>query len=128
MLLKNYCHNCFKSGQETLDEKPRSRKTSTSFSAETISKFKELADASQQITISELVNETGISCGSAQTNLTDLQMRWDHNNAASHTVMAVKQFLAAKQMALWQQPLYSNSHCIPTPCDFWLFPTINMGL
>jgi len=49
--------------------------------------------------------------------------RWtlNHINAASHTAMAVQQFLAEKQTALWLQPLYSE------PCDFWLFPIIKMG-
>lgn len=85
--------------------------------------------ASQQITISELVNETVISYGSAQTILTELQLRWDetrwmlnHNNAASHTAMTVQQFLAGKKMALWLQPPHSGH------CEFWLFPTVKMGL
>ena len=83
MLLKNYDqHNCFKSGQETLDDRPRSRRTATSVSAETVSEFNELVHASQQITKSELVNEGGISCGSAQTILTELQTRWDDTTRA----------------------------------------------
>ena len=106
--------NRFKSRQETLDDKPRSRRTSTSVRAETIPKFQELVHASQQ-----LVNEVGILCGSAQTILTELLMKWDekrwmlnHNTAASHTAMAAQQFLAEKQTALWLQAPYS------APCDF----------
>jgi len=129
MLLKNYdWHNCFKSGQEMLDDKPRSRGTSNSVSAQTIPKFRELVHASQQITVSELVNEVGISYGSAQTIQTELQMRWDEtkwmldHNMLQVTATAVQQFLAATQMALWVQPPCS------APYDFWLFPIIKMGI
>jgi hypothetical protein len=80
--------------------------------AETISKVMVLMCADQQVTISDVVNEVGISNGSAQAILTELQIKWDetrwilhHDNAPSRTAMAVQQFLAGKQIALMLQPL-----------------------
>jgi transposase len=125
-------YNSFKSGQELLEDELRSR-PSTCVNAERISKVKELVHADQQITINEVVNEVGISCGSAQAILTEeLQMRWDEtrwtllpDSAPSHMATTVQQFLAGKQIALMPEPPYA-SHL--APCDFWLFPRIKMGL
>jgi hypothetical protein len=75
--------------------------------AETVSKVKELVCADQQITINEAVNEVGISYGSAQTIMTEQQMRWDqtrwilhNNNATSYTAMVMQQFSIEKQIML----------------------------
>jgi hypothetical protein len=78
--------------------------------------------ADQWITINEVVNEVGISYGSARAILTEeLQMRWDetrwilhHNNALSHTAVAARQFLAGKQITLMPQPA-DLQHL--APCD-----------
>jgi hypothetical protein len=70
-----YSH--FKSGQELLEEEPHSRRPSTCANAKTVLKVKELVLANWQITAREVVNEVGISYGSAQAILTEeVQMRW----------------------------------------------------
>jgi len=48
-----------------------------------------------------------------------------HNNAPSHTSLFVQQFLAEKSIPVITQPPYSKDLA---PSDFWLFPTLKMGL
>jgi hypothetical protein len=45
--------------------------------------------------------------------------------APSHTSLVVQQFLAEKSIPVITQPLYSPDLA---PSDFWLFPTLKMGL
>ena len=47
------------------------------------------------------------------------------NNALSHTSLVVQQFLAGKSIPVITQPPYSPDLA---PNDFWLFPTLKMGL
>ena len=88
--------------------------------------------ADQRITINEVVNEVGISYGSAQATLTEeLQMRWDETDWSCITTMpkshgyVVQQLTAGKQITLMPQPPYLP---VLTHCDFWLFPRLKMGL
>jgi hypothetical protein len=91
--------------------------------AKRISKVKVLMHTNQRITVKEVVKEVGVSYGSAQAILTkETQIRWDetrwilhHNNATSHTAMAMQQFLGGEEITLMPQPL-----CTPhlAPCDF----------
>jgi hypothetical protein len=48
-----------------------------------------------------------------------------HDNVPSHTAMAVQQFLAKNNI-----PIVPHPPCSPdlAPSDFWLFPTLKMGL
>ena len=48
-----------------------------------------------------------------------------HDNASSHTSLVVQQFLAEKSIPVITQPPYSPDLA---PSDFWLFPTLKMGL
>jgi len=48
-----------------------------------------------------------------------------HNNALSHTSLVVQQFLAKKSIPVITQPSYSLDLALS---DFWLFPTLKMGL
>ena len=48
-----------------------------------------------------------------------------HDNASSHTSLVVQQFLAEKSIPVITQPPYSPDLF---PSDFWLFPTLKMGL
>jgi response regulator of citrate/malate metabolism len=64
-------YNCFRSGQELLQDEPCSDRLSSSVNVETISNVKEMVHANQWITSNEAVNEVGISRGSAQTILTE---------------------------------------------------------
>jgi hypothetical protein len=48
-----------------------------------------------------------------------------HDNAPSHTSLVVQQFLAEKSIPVITQPPYSPDLA---PSDFWLFPTLKMGL
>jgi len=48
-----------------------------------------------------------------------------HDNASSHTSLVVQQFLAKKRIPVITQPPYSPDLA---PSDFWLFPTLKMGL
>jgi hypothetical protein len=48
-----------------------------------------------------------------------------HDNASSHTSLVVQQFLAEKNIPLITQSPYSPDL---TLSDFWLFPTLKMGL
>ena len=48
-----------------------------------------------------------------------------HDNAPSHTSLVVQQFLAEKSIPVITQPPYSTDLA---PSDFWLFPTLKMGL
>jgi hypothetical protein len=47
-----------------------------------------------------------------------------HNNAPSHTAMAVQQFLAQNNIPIVPHPPYSPDLA---PSDFWLFPTLKTG-
>ena len=47
-----------------------------------------------------------------------------HDNAPNHTSL-VQQFLAEKNIPVITQPPYSTDLA---PSDFWLFPTLKMGL
>ena len=47
------------------------------------------------------------------------------NNVPSHTSVVVQQFLAEKRIPVITQPPYSPDLA---PSDFWLFPTLKMGL
>lgn len=58
-------YNDFKSGQVLLHNEPHSGRPSTSTNAETIAEVKVLMDASQWITIRDVVNEVSISYESA---------------------------------------------------------------
>jgi len=55
------------------------------------------------------------------------QVEWflHHDNALSHTSLVVQQFLAEKSIPVITQPPYSPDLA---PSDFWLFPTLKMGL
>ena len=48
-----------------------------------------------------------------------------HDNAPSHTSLDVQQFFTEKSIPVITQPLYSQDLA---PSDFWLFPTLKMGL
>jgi histone-lysine N-methyltransferase SETMAR len=48
-----------------------------------------------------------------------------HNNAPSHRAMAVQQSLAKNNIPIVPHPPYSPD---PAPSDFWLFPTLKVGL
>jgi hypothetical protein len=48
-----------------------------------------------------------------------------YDNAPSHTSLVVQQFLAEKNITVITQPPYSPDLA---PSDFWLFPTLNIGL
>jgi hypothetical protein len=48
-----------------------------------------------------------------------------HDNAPSHTAMAFQLFLAKNNILIVPHPHYSPDL---TPRDFWLFPTLKMGL
>jgi len=48
-----------------------------------------------------------------------------HDNARSHTSLVVQQFLAEKSILVITQQPYSPDLA---PSDFWLFPTLKMGL
>jgi transposase len=48
-----------------------------------------------------------------------------HNNALSHTTMALQQFLAKNNIPIVPHPPYSPDLA---PSDFWLFLTVKMGL
>jgi hypothetical protein len=48
-----------------------------------------------------------------------------HYNAPSHTAMAVQQFFAKKSIPIVPHASYSSDLA---PRDFWLFPTLKMGL
>jgi transposase len=48
-----------------------------------------------------------------------------HDNAASHTTMAVQQFLTKNNIPIVPHPPYSPDLA---PSDFWLFPTLKIGL
>jgi len=52
-------------------------------------------------------------------------MHKSSHNAPSHTSLVVQQFLAEKSIPVITQPPYSP-HLAPS--DFWLFPTLKMGL
>ena len=65
-----------KSGKKLLEDEPCSGRPSTSVIAGTVSELQELVYANWQIAIGEVACEMGISCGSAQTILTEeLRMR-----------------------------------------------------
>jgi transposase len=59
-------YNCFKSGQEVLEDEPHGGRPSTSVNAEADSKVKELVHPDWQITTSKVANEVGVICRSAQ--------------------------------------------------------------
>jgi len=48
-----------------------------------------------------------------------------YDNAPSHTSLVVQQFLSEKSILVITQPPYSPDRA---PSDFWLFPTLKMGL
>ena len=48
-----------------------------------------------------------------------------HDNAPSHTLFVVQQFLAEKSIPVITQSSYSPDFA---PSDFWLFPTLKMSL
>jgi histone-lysine N-methyltransferase SETMAR len=48
-----------------------------------------------------------------------------HDNALSHTSLVVQKFLTKKNISATTQPLYSPDLA---QSDFWLFPTLKMGL
>jgi hypothetical protein len=98
MLLKNDdWYNCSKSGQETLEDKPRSGRCSTSLNAEIISKVKELVHANQRKP-SVMFRMKWVSHmdqhRQLRQNYRQDEMIIHHDNAASHTAMALQQFLA----------------------------------
>ena len=55
------------------------------------------------------------------------QIEWflHHDNAPSHTSLVVQQFLVEKSIPVITQPPYPPDLA---PSDFWLFPTLEMGL
>ena len=44
-----------------------------------------------------------------------------HHNASRHNSLSIRQFLAEKNIAVLEQPLYSPDLA---PCDFFLFPKL----
>jgi hypothetical protein len=48
-----------------------------------------------------------------------------HDNAPSHTSLVLQKFLAEKNIPVITQPPYTPDLA---PSDFWLFPTLKMGL
>jgi transposase len=53
----------------------------------------------------------------------DIASSWilHHDNAPSHTSLAVREFLAEKQIAVLPHPPYSPDSA---PCEFFIFPKI----
>ena len=45
----------------------------------------------------------------------------NHNNAPAHNALSIRQFLAEKNIAILEQPLYSPDLAL---CDFFLFPKL----
>jgi len=54
-----------------------------------------------------------------------LWCRKQHDNAPSHTSLVVQQFFVEKSIPVISQSPYSLDLA---PSDFWLFPTLKMGL
>jgi len=52
-------------------------------------------------------------------------LNFDHDGAASHSALSVKQFLAQKLITEMEHPPYSLNLA---PNDFWLFPKIKSAL
>jgi hypothetical protein len=122
----------FKSGQELLEDGPRSR-IPTSVNAETISKVKE-AGACRPADNHQRGREWSgylmrISTGNSDRKTTD-GMGWEKMDPASRQCPKSHGYgsaavLGRKQIALMLQPPYSLDLA---SCDFWLFPKLKTGL
>ncbi|PNF21688.1 hypothetical protein B7P43_G10355 [Cryptotermes secundus] len=129
----------FKNGQ-MLEDDQSSGRPSTSRTKETIGKVRQQIRCDRRKTIAELEQEVGTVtghfyvqvlqrlCNAVQRKqLNKWQGQWllHHGNALSHTSFVVQQFLAEKNIPVITQSLYSLDLA---PSDFWLFPTLKMGL
>ena len=130
----------FKNGQETLEDDQRSGRPSTSRTEEMIGKVRQLIRCDQRMTIAEMEQQVGTVTGHFYMQVLhrwrDVVRRkrrdkWQgewflhHDNAPSHTLLVVQQFLAKKNIPVITQPPYSPDLA---PSDFWLFPILKMGL
>ncbi|PNF41831.1 hypothetical protein B7P43_G16624, partial [Cryptotermes secundus] len=100
-------------------------------------KVRQLIPCDRRMTITELEHEVGTVTGHFYVQRLRNAVRrmrrdkWQgqrflhHDNAPSHTLLVVQQFLAEKNIPVITQPPYSPDL---TPSDFWLFPTLKMGI
>ncbi|PNF28504.1 hypothetical protein B7P43_G14788 [Cryptotermes secundus] len=129
----------FKNEQETLEDDQHSGRPSTSRAEEMIGKLRQLVRCDRRMTIAELEQEVGTVTGHFYVQVLQrlrdavrrkrrdkLQVqRFLRHNAPSHTSLVVQQFLAEKNIPVITQTPYSPDLA---PSDFWLFPTLKMGL
>lgn len=116
----------FKNGQESLENEERSGRPSTSKNDKTIEKVKNLVRSVRRLRIQDMENALGILYGTVQNILKDdLGMRRVCAKFVPRILTAVWQFLTDKKMSTIPQPPYSLDI---TPCDFWLFPNLKLGL
>ncbi|PNF29210.1 hypothetical protein B7P43_G10794 [Cryptotermes secundus] len=113
--------SCFKNGEMSIDDKPRSGRPSTARTHENVEKIREIIKEDRRRTIEEIVELSGVTWSSVQRILTeDLGMKrsgdwfFHHDNAPAHTDLSVRQFLTKNGMTPVPHPPYSPDLA---PCD-----------
>ena len=85
------------------------------------------------MSVGMIAEETGLDNNAKQLRKqvqrvqTDIADNWvlHHHNAPAHTALAVREFLAKKNIPVLPHPPYSPDLA---PCDFYLFPKLKLKL
>ena len=116
-------NSALKSGRAVVEDLPRSGQPSTSSTEVNIAKVKEMVTENCHLSLREIAAKLSVSHELIRTILNDLwkENSWilHHDNAPSHKVIIVNEFMAKNSTNIIEQPPYSPDMA---PADFFLFP------
>ena len=124
------CYSAFKNSRDVVEDLPCSGWPSTSSTGVNITKVKEMVTENRHLSLREIAAELSVSHESIRMLLNDclgMKHSWilHHDNAPSHEVIIVNEFLAKNSTNIIEQPPYSPDMATG---DFFLFPKLKLPL
>jgi hypothetical protein len=127
-------HKAFKDRRESVEDKQRAGRPSTSKTENNVAYVKAVLDRDRRFSARLMAEEVGPPKTDVHRIITeDLHMRkiantWflHHNNAPSHTSFAVREFLVQHNITVLPYPQYSLDYL--ARCDFFLFSKLGTHL
>lgn len=130
-------HKAFKEGRENVEDDPRSGRPISSTNDENVEVVRAVMVKDRRLSVRMI---PGLTVNRAfykdvlerlrkrvQRVRTDIADDWvlHHDNAAAHTALSIRVFLAKKNIPVLPHPPYSPDLA---PCDFYLFPKLKLKL
>ncbi|GFV36290.1 putative mariner transposase [Trichonephila clavipes] len=114
----------FSEGRESIEDEPRNGKPSISKTAKNNFRVRDLVRSDRRLTIRMIGDELDLNHTTVHQILTN-ELKMKKINAPCHTAISVNRFMASKNIHVAPQSPYSPDL---NPCDFFLFPKLNIHL